>query len=103
MEAVSGPAFSADALEGSVWFRGPFDDAAPTSAVELGLERAGMGHDARRDAVDRWRVALAEHDDDEVERLVQQSRADRVEGATSGRLGAWLGGAIAPDPDVVIP
>ena len=64
--------------------------------------RMGEG-DPRLDVIDRWRVALSQHDDDEVDRLVRQSRADRVEGATSGRLGLMLGLAVSSAPSEVIP
>jgi hypothetical protein len=43
--------------------------------------------DPRRDAIDRWSAALVRGDDDEVDRLVQQSRSGRTVVA-SGKLGA---------------
>jgi len=61
-------------------------EASSASTFELGLQLP-VRPDPRHDAIDRWGVALAEHDDVEVDRLVRQSRADRVEGATFGRLG----------------
>ena len=45
--------------------------------------------------IDRWGAALGLGDDVEVERLVCQSRADRVDAATSGLLGTMLGGVVA--------
>jgi hypothetical protein len=47
------------------------------------------------DTLARWGVALEQGDEDEVARLVRQSRADRLEVATSGQLGTMLG-QVAP-------
>jgi hypothetical protein len=73
--------------------RVPSSFVAGTSAptVEACLGRLPLPLDPRLDAIDRWGAALAEHDDVEVDRLVRQSRADRVEGATAGRFGTMLG------------
>ena len=49
------------------------------------------GSDHRRDVIDRWRSALERGDGDEVDLLVRLSRADRLEGVRSGRLGPMLG------------
>jgi hypothetical protein len=61
----------------------PRPDPAVDSAVEL--------VDARRDTIDRWSAAFARGDDDEVARLVRQSRTDHVWVAASGQLGPMLG------------
>jgi chromosome condensin MukBEF MukE localization factor len=46
-------------------------------------------------AIDRWGAALQQGDDEEVDRLVRQSRADRVEAAMSGQLGTMV---VSTDP-----
>jgi hypothetical protein len=50
--------------------------------------------EARRAVIDHWSEALDHGDDVEVERLVCQSRSDRVDAATSGLLGLVLGGTV---------
>ena len=52
-----------------------------------------MPLDPHRQAIDRWCTALGLGDDDEVERVVVQSRVDRTDDATAGKLGTMLGGA----------
>ena len=59
--------------------------------LDTGVGRRRFAPDPRLDAIDRWGAALTQHDDVEVDRLVRQSRADRVESATAGRLGTMLG------------
>ena len=56
----------------------------------------------RLDAIDRWGDALEQGDEDEVDRLVRQSRADRSDGALSARLGLVLGENDALRPDGMI-
>jgi hypothetical protein len=48
-----------------------------------------------KDTLTQWGVALEQGDEDEVARLVRQSRADRLVVATSGQLGTMLG-QVAP-------
>jgi hypothetical protein len=48
-------------------------------------------HDARRATLEQWGVALALGDDATVERVVRQSRTDRIWLAASGQLGTMLG------------
>jgi hypothetical protein len=69
----------------------PFVATISGKPVAADLGRRTVPVDPRLDAIDRWGAALAEHDDVEVDRLVRQSRADRVEGATAGRFGTMLG------------
>ncbi len=45
----------------------------------------------RRVAIDRWSEALARGDDIEADRLVRQSRIDRVGIAATGQLGVMVG------------
>jgi hypothetical protein len=83
----------APALEGFDGFRGAIGSPRATSAVpvERGLDQGAWSRAARSGALHRWRAALARGDGAEVERLVQQSHADRVAIAASGQLGAMLG------------
>ena len=73
--------------------RGSGVTARPTSVapMESGLHRGVNRLDPRRETIDRWSAALARGDDAEVDRLVRQSRIDRVWVAASGQLGTMLG------------
>jgi hypothetical protein len=59
--------------------------------LETGLDRCVDRLNSRRDTLDHWSAALARGDDAAVERLVQQSRIDRIWVAASGQLGPMLG------------
>lgn len=65
--------------------------ATSVAPMESGLDRGVNRLDPRRDTIDRWSAALARGDDAEVDRLVRQSRIDRVWVAASGQLGTMLG------------
>jgi hypothetical protein len=54
---------------------------------------AGSVSDRRSEAIRRWGAALERHDDDEVDRIVRRSHAERNVVAASGSLGPMLGGA----------
>jgi hypothetical protein len=62
----------------------PFgDDATARTARDMGHEPRSLAPSSdrprpRRDIINRWSAALARRDDDEVDRLVQQSRIDRA-------------------------
>jgi hypothetical protein len=47
-----------------------------------------------------WLCALGDRDDVEVERIVRQSRVERIESAPSSWLGSVLGPDAAPAPGV---
>lgn len=98
-EVPNGPVLACGAVDCSMRIPAVSVQASSASTVELGLEPP-VRSDPRHDAIDRWGVALTEHDDVEVDRLVRQSRADRVEGATSGRLGPMLGQLDTSSPIV---
>lgn len=53
---------------------------------------------ARRATIEQWGVALGQGDDKEVDRLVQKSRAARVETATSGLMGTMIGRRSSTTP-----
>jgi hypothetical protein len=55
------------------------------------LDGGGSLPHARRDTIDAWCAAVACRDDAEVERLVRQSRVDRMWDAASGQLGMMVG------------
>jgi hypothetical protein len=59
--------------------------------MESGLDRCVDRLNHRRDTIDHWTTALASGDAAAVERLVRQSRIDRIWVAASGQLGEMLG------------
>ena len=61
-------------------------------------ECGGPVTDPHASAIIRWTAALTRHDDVEVERLVRQSRADRVDGVADRLLGTppGIGTSAAP-------
>lgn len=85
------PASACSAVDCSMRVPASFVETTSPPTVDAGLGRRTVPVDPRLDAIDRWGAALAQHDDVEVDRLVRQSRADRVEGATAGRFGRMLG------------
>jgi hypothetical protein len=81
-----------------------FDDPLATT-LPIGVASAarcsecgGPVADPQASAINRWAAALTRHDDVEVERLVQQSRADRVDGVADRLLGSLpgIGPSTAP-------
>lgn len=85
--------------------------ASGLPALEASEAPTGAGRDPRVERVDlqrelfeNWRAALARGDDAEVDRLVRQSRIERVWAAASGPLDAMLGhpGQI-PNYDNILP
>ena len=61
-----------------------------SSASSMLRDGGSLPH-ARRDSIDAWCAAVACRDDAEVERLVRQSRVDRIWDAASGQLGTMVG------------
>lgn len=90
------------ALTAAEWFDDPFRTTPPIGAVaDLPArcsECGGPVADANASAIDRWAAAMTRHDDIEIERLVQQSRADRVDGVADRLLGSLpgIGTSAAP-------
>ena len=59
--------------------------------MQAGLDFGRGGVDPRCNTVELWSAALARRDGAEVDRLVRQSRVDRICAAASGQLGTMLG------------
>lgn len=68
--------------------------SAPPFGILMGDHLGGIGGD-RLDVpprpIDLWIAALARGDDAEVDRLVRQSRVDRLWAAAYGQLGVTVG------------
>jgi len=90
-QRACGPASACSGVDFAMRVPPSFVEATAAPTVDAGLGRRTFPLDPRLDAVARWGAALTEHDDVEVDRLVRQSRAGRVEGATAGRFGTMLG------------
>ena len=65
-------------------------DTAANASSDSWVEPVGDLRDPQRDVIRRWSAALANGDADEVERLVRQGRAARIESSRRGRLGPML-------------
>ncbi len=59
--------------------------------MESGFDHGVDLLDRRRETIGHWTAALARGDDAAVERLVRQSRIDRIWVGVSGQLGTMLG------------